>query len=94
MYVFAGVLPALVAVLAMLSTSSASVSPELYLDDAVKQAVSVDPRIQSAAARWQVVTAETQARLAPADPELELEFEGMASAFDIGSHDERSIGLT
>jgi outer membrane protein TolC len=94
MYVFAGVLPAFVAVLAMLSASSASVITELSLDDAVEQAVSVDPRIQSAAAHWQVVTAETQARMTPADPELELEFEGMASAFDVSSHDERSIGLT
>ncbi len=94
MYPNAGPLPALIAVLMMLSASSASVTPPLSLDHAVAQAVSVAPRIQSATARWRVVTAETQARLGPADPELELEFEGMMSAFDLSSHEERSIGLT
>jgi cobalt-zinc-cadmium efflux system outer membrane protein len=94
MKVLRGVMPGSSLLSLALIPSTATASPSLSLDDAVQQALSAHPRIQAATERWQAATARARARLTPADPELELEVEGMASALDLGSRGERSVGVT
>lgn len=88
---FGATVRAAIAVLVAVPTWAA---PPLSLDDAVQQALATHPRIKAALARWQGADALARATTPPADPELELEIEGMSSALGIGNHVERSIGVT
>ena len=61
---------------------------------AVQIAVENNPQVAAAEAEWRGAKFRRWVALAPADPELELEFEELPGVFDTGKFGERNIGIT
>lgn len=74
--------------------AAAPVSSEpLSLQAAVHQALASHPELAAARQAWSAARAEVGRRGVPPDPRLELEYEGLPSAFGIGSQTSRDLGV-
>lgn len=75
--------------------STVSIHAEsLTRDSALQIALKNNPDIVAAQASWQAEKARTLQTWALPSPELELEYEGMPSAFDFGQYEQRTVGFS